>query len=93
MRDPASNARHIIDAVKAIDALAVGGTEAGVPAADRFQITIVLNSDDGGAPQTLHFDKSRTIDPHDVSPDDIDTTPWELLAAKKTDGDDGQGHL
>ena len=41
MRDPGSNARHVIDAVKALDGLASTGAEAAAAGA-RFEITINL---------------------------------------------------
>jgi hypothetical protein len=91
MSDPAQSARHRVDAIKTLDGMAAPLAAAAAGQSDRFIISIILNSDDGSAPHTLHFDKSRTIDPHDVDrANDIDTTPWEMLAAKKTDGDDGQ---
>ena len=41
MRDPDSNARHVIDAVKTLDTLASNGAEAAAAGA-RFEITINL---------------------------------------------------
>ena len=41
MRDPGSNARHVIDAVKTLDSLASTGAEAAAAGA-RFEITINL---------------------------------------------------
>ena len=44
MRDPGSNARHVIDAVKTLDGLASTGAEAAAAGA-RFEITINLGAD------------------------------------------------
>src|SRR5258705_8492969 len=67
MRDPGSNARHVIDAVKTLDGLASAGAEAAAAGA-RFEITINLGSD------TEHYSKSIAIDPNDTDPNGIDTT-------------------
>jgi hypothetical protein len=88
MRNPDSNARHVVDAVKTLDALATDGRPEGAPASDRFVITINLGTD------VLHFDKSIAIDPNDGSPNDVDTT--NVIAAitmDKRDDGGGQGHL
>jgi hypothetical protein len=88
MRGP-NNARHVIDAVKALDTLASAGAEAAVAGA-RFEITINL-----GADHIEHYSKSIAIDPDDTNPNSIDTT--DVIAANATNkskgGDDGQGHL
>ena len=93
MRDPASNARHVIDSVKALDSLATGGGEAAA-AGTRFEIRIDLSA--GGEPQVLHFNKSIEINVDDIDPNDIDAGPQDVIAAiamnKSTDGDNG-GHL
>jgi hypothetical protein len=88
MRDPGSNARHVIDAVKTLDTLASTGAEAAAAGA-RFEITINL-----GADHIEHYSKSIAIDPDDANPNDIDTT--DVVAAiamnKSKDGDNG-GHI
>jgi hypothetical protein len=78
MRDPGANERHRIDAVKTLDALAANGPEAA-PTADRFIITINLNSD--GSDHVEHYDKSITINAND-------TTPQELLPFASFKGED-----
>ena len=87
MRDPGSNARHVIDAVKTLDGLANAGAEAATAGA-RFEITINLGSD------TERYSKSIAIDPNDTDPNDVDTT--DVIAAitmnKSKDSDNG-GHL
>ena len=89
MRDPGSNARHVIDAVKTLDTLASTGAEAAAAGA-RFEITINL-----GADHIEHYSKSIEINPNDVDPDEIDTT--NVIAAitmNRPKGDDGgQGHI
>ena len=57
-------------ACKVLNDFAANGP-AGAPAADRFQITIVLNADNPSAPHTLHFDKSIKPDPHDIDPNTL----------------------
>ena len=88
MRDPGSNARHVIDSVKALDALASTGAEVAAAGA-RFEITINLGSD------TEHYSKSIEINPHDVDPNHVDTT--NVIAAitmnKSKGGGDGEGHI
>jgi hypothetical protein len=96
MRSPDTNARHIIDSVKTLDALATGGGEAAAAAGTTFEITINLSGD--GPEHILHFSKpiavGATNDADDSSADDVDTT--NVIAAiamnKSTDGDNG-GHL
>ena len=66
MRDPGSNARHVIDAVKALDGLASNGAEAAAAGA-RFEITINL-----GADHVEHYSKSIAVDANDTDPNDID---------------------
>jgi len=89
MRDPNANARHVIDSVKALDALASTGAEAAAAGA-RFEITINL-----GADHIERYSKSIAIDPADTDPNAIDTT--DVIAAitmnKSTDGGDGEGHI
>jgi hypothetical protein len=84
MRGP-NNARHVIDAVKALDSLASGGAEA-TAAGTRFEITINL-----GADHIEYYNKSIAIDPTD------DVTPQSTVAAitakKAQDNDDGGEHL
>ena len=62
MRDPGSNARHVIDSVKTLDALASTGAEAAAAGA-RFEITINL-----GADHIEHYSKSIAVDPNDTDP-------------------------
>jgi hypothetical protein len=86
MDNPATPARNRVDAVKTLDSLAANGPQ-GVPPADRFVITIVLNSDDGGANVIEHYDKSIKIDPND-------TPAIPAIAEKKNeDDDDGRGYF
>lgn len=95
MSDPAASPRHRVDAIKTLDTFAANGPE-GVPAADRFQITIILNSDDSN--QTLHFNKSiRALSPGETDPADIgpdtDTMLEESAAiASKKPTDDSNGN-
>ena len=68
MRDPGSNARHVIDAVRTLDTLASELSEAAAAGA-RFEITINIGD------QSLHFDKPIAIDANplnnaDVAPQD-----------------------
>jgi hypothetical protein len=66
--DVNASPRHRVDAIKALDSMAANGPEA-VPAADRFIITIRLDSD-----TTLHFDKPRAP-MIENNPNDSDTAP------------------
>jgi hypothetical protein len=88
MRDPNANARHVIDSVKTLDALASTGAEAAAAGA-RFEITINLGSD------TERYSKSIEINPHDIDPNHVDTT--DVIAAitmnKSKGGGDGEGHI
>jgi hypothetical protein len=89
MRDPGSNARHVIDAVKTLDGLASTGAEAAAVGA-RFEITINL-----GADHIEHYSKSIEINADDTDPNDVDTT--DVIAAvtmnKLKDDGGGQGHI
>jgi hypothetical protein len=85
MSDPSASPRHRVDAIRTLDTFAANGP-AGVPASDRFQITINL-----GADTVLKYDKSILPDPNDIDPND--TTPQRLLpiiAAKKKDDGGGE---
>ena len=94
MRDPGSNARHVIDAVKTLDGLASAGAEAATAGA-RFEITINLGADMDGKPIVEKYSKSIAIDANDTGPDEIDTT--DVIAAitmnKSKGGGDGEGHI
>jgi hypothetical protein len=88
MRDPGSNARHVIDAVKTLDGLASTGAEAAAAGA-RFEITINL-----GADHIEHYSKSIEINADDTDPSDIDTGVIAAIATKKLPGGgDGEGHI
>jgi hypothetical protein len=88
MRSPDSNARHVVDAVKALDALATGPGSEAAAASARFEIKIILNQD------VLQFSKSIEPNPADIDP--FDTT--NAIAAITTDkdkakDDDSGGHI
>lgn len=74
MLDANVSPRHRIDSAQALDAFAATRPE-GVPAADRFQITINL----GGDSDVLRFNKSINIDPNDTDPNDTNHAPQGLL--------------
>jgi hypothetical protein len=90
MDNPAASNKHRLDAIKTLDGL-TGGPQFA-PAGDRFEIRIVLGTDDSGAEIVEHYNKSIAIDANDVDPND--STPQGVVAAitKKGD-DDGQGYL
>src|SRR6478609_808742 len=81
MRDPGSNARHVIDAVKTLDTLASTGAEAAAAGA-RFEITINLGAD-SGVDHIEHSSKRIAIDANDTDPNDIDTGVIAAIATKK----------
>jgi hypothetical protein len=86
MLDANASPKHRIDASKTLDAFAANGPEA-TPASERFVITINL-----GADVVERYDKSIAINPNDVDPNDIKTTPQGLLpiiAANKRKDDGG----
>jgi hypothetical protein len=78
MDDPKANARHRVDSIKALDALADPGPQTAT-AADRFMIHIDLTAD-----AKL---KGIEPDPNDVIV--IDATPRKTLAtsAEESDGE------
>lgn len=94
MRNPNSNARHIVDSIKVLDGLASGGAEAAAAGA-RFEITIIMNADSGGdANHIEHYSKSIASNPNDEDPVRVDTT--DVIAASalnKSKGDDDGGHI
>jgi hypothetical protein len=86
LHDDGTSARHRIESARELRQIAANGPEAA-PASDRFQIIINLGGD------IERYDKSIEINPNDVDPNDIDSTPQGLLpiiVAKKRDGDDGE---
>jgi hypothetical protein len=62
MNDVGANARHRLDACKVLDDFSATGPAAAAAAADRFEITIVLNGD------TEHYSKLIAVNPHDTDP-------------------------
>ena len=82
--DSSANAKHRIDSAKLLNDFSANGP-AGVPAADKFQISIVIGD------QVLNFDKS--IKP-DADPNHIDDAPQDewlpMIATSKKDGGDGE---
>jgi hypothetical protein len=86
MLDANASPKHRIDSAKVLDQFAANGPE-NAPAADRFQITIVLSAD-----EQLRFDKSIAINPNDIDPYNTDSTS-QVAAITKKDDDDGQGYF
>jgi hypothetical protein len=87
LNDTAQSARHRIDSAKVLNDFAANGP-AGVPASDRFIITINLGSD------TLRFNKSIECNAGDIDPyhpDDADPQGWLLAAAAKSRSQEGGG--
>jgi hypothetical protein len=96
MRGP-NSPRHVIDAVRALDSLAVGGAEAAAAGA-RFEITIVMNSDSSGdANHIEHYSKSIKSNPNDTDPNATSTTlelsAFTAIAAKKNEDGENGGHI
>ena len=88
MRDPNANARHVIDSVKALDALASTGAEAAA-AGTRFEITINL-----GADHIEHYSKSIAIDANDTDPNEVERATLVAITMNNSKDDGGgQGHL
>src|SRR5262245_21202479 len=81
MLDTAASPKHRIDSAKVLDQFAANGPE-NAPAADRFQITIIL-----GADEQLRFDKSIAINPNDIDPHNTDSTS-QVAAITTTKKDD-----
>ena len=84
-----NNPRHVIDAVKVLDGLASTGAEAAA-AATRFEIVIDLGDD-----HVERYSKSIAVDVNDTNSFD-DNEPQDVIAAiaaRKNEGDDGQGYL
>jgi hypothetical protein len=83
MMDTKANAKHKVDAIKTLDALAANGPGAA-PEQDRFIIRIDLTA---GGGEVLEFNRPLKPDPNDS--DVIDATPGLpgfMIAAKKDDG-------
>jgi hypothetical protein len=70
MSDPSANARHRVDSIKALDALADNGPRA-TPAADRYVITINLGEDA----------RLRSVEPDPQDVIVIDATPRKTPTA------------
>jgi hypothetical protein len=85
MLDDKASPKHKIDAAKTLDGFAANGPQ-GVPAADRFQITIVLSADGNEHVET--YDKPRKPIGPTIDSDAVDTTPQKLIE----DGD-GQNNF
>jgi len=105
MDDPEANHRHVVDAIKTLDALADPGPEHAPMSDEKYSIVINL-----GADLKLHVNKQHgLVDPHDSKIIDAkpqrrlkpipdretdDTAPQELLplfaATKRTDDGNGE---
>jgi len=88
MRDPTANQRHVIDSVKALDALAAPEPAAAQVGPDE-RVVVVINL---GNDEKLKFDKSIRPTPNDNDVEII-KPPQELLAiaaAKRKEGGGGQ---
>jgi hypothetical protein len=94
MLDAGQSAKHRIDSAKVLDTFSGTGPQ-GAPAAERFQITIVLSAD-----EKIRINKSKAVNPNDVAPvdgeiidhdDDIDTAQGfcAAIATRKNDGGGG----
>jgi hypothetical protein len=90
MRNPDSNARHVVDAIKVLDGLASTEGEAAA-AATRFSIVINLTAD--GSDHIERFNKSIAVDVNDVDPDADTTNVVAAIAMGKKDDSSGSGHL
>ena len=86
--DSSANAKHRIDSAKLLNDFSANGP-AGVPAADRFQISIVIGD------QVLNFDKSIKPDVELNHSDDTAQDEWlpMIEASERKDDGGGQGHL
>ena len=85
MSDPNANHRHVVDAIKTLDALADPGPERAPASDERFSIVINLGND-----EKIRIDKQiGRVDPH--AGESLDHAPQELLPmiAAKKDNDDG----
>jgi hypothetical protein len=77
LRDDTAPPRVRIESAKELRQIAVPPQEAAAAAAERFTITIVLNSD------VEHYSKSRAIDANDVDPGHVDTAALAAITANK----------
>jgi hypothetical protein len=77
MRDPNGNGRHVIDAVKTLDALASSNGAEAAGAGALFEITINL-----GADHIEHYSKSIEVNPNDTA---SELTPFASFKANDSD--------
>jgi hypothetical protein len=86
LHDDGASPRHRIESARELRQIAANGPEAA-PAADRFQIIINLNGD------IERYERSIVVNPNDVDPNDVGTTPQGLLPIVATNRrkDDGSG--
>jgi hypothetical protein len=87
MNSTEANDRHRIDACKTLNDFAANG-QAGVPAADRFQIVINLGADLDGKPIVEKYDRSIAIDVNDVDPNHVDEGPRKVYPVIENKRDD-----
>jgi hypothetical protein len=79
MNDGTASAKHQIDAIKTLDALAANGPQA-TPELEHFSIVINL-----GADERLVFNKSIAVTPHD-NPPILDNTDLAKIAQREEEG-------
>ena len=86
MDDPQANARHRVDSIKALDALA-GGEQAAPASDERFRIVINLSAD-----EKIVIDKGiKPVAPKTIDHDDPTPPLLAMIAANKRT-DDGNGN-
>jgi hypothetical protein len=87
MDDPQANARHRVDSIKALDALAGGESQAAPAAEERFRIVINLTAD-----ERIVIDKGiKPVAPKTIEHDDPTPPLLAMIAANKSrNGGDGE---
>jgi hypothetical protein len=85
MNDDSANARHRIDSAKTLNDFAANPPGQNAPSGDRFVIQINLGED------VIRFNKSIAPNPHDIDPDNPDTTNVIAAIATKKLPDGGNG--
>jgi len=88
MDDPNANHRHVVDAIKTLDALADNGPERTPTSDERFSIVINLGND-----EKIRIDKQiGRVEPHNSKTIEHDDMPLfaAIAASKRTDDGNGE---
>jgi hypothetical protein len=83
LNDNTANARHRIDSAKTLNEFAANGPAGSAADASRFIITINLGAESTTYNKSIKPLEPGELDPHDITPDSVDTNVLAAIAARE----------